>query len=165
MRRSKDGHVSDHSNLPGHFLIRSPYLAAPFIDNDQQSACLMDSLVSPVSAHKPFSFIRPIHIALRGHALLSNARFNKGTGFSLSERTALGLKGRLPYKTNTLEQQCERAYEQLLQRDTPIRKNSFLQSLKEQNWTLYYALLARHLRELVPVIYTPTEVSYFIPLL
>ena len=130
-----------------------------------QLACLMASPVSPVSAHKPASFIRPLHISLRGHALLSSARFNKGTGFSLSERTALGLEGRLPYRANTLEQQCERAYEQLLQRDTPIRKNSFLQSLKEQNWTLYYALLARHLRELVPVIYTPTEVSYFIPLL
>ena len=122
----------------------------------------MASPLSPVSAHKPVSFIRPLRIALRGHALLSSARFNKGTGFSPLERTALGLEGRLPYKSNTLEQQCERAYEQLLQRDTPIRKNSFLQSLKEQNWTLYYALLARHLRELVPIIYTPTEVSYFL---
>ena len=122
----------------------------------------MASPLSPVSAHKPVSFIRPLRIALRGHALLSSARFNKGTGFSPLERTTLGLEGRLPYKSNTLEQQCERAYEQLLQRDTPIRKNSFLQSLKEQNWTLYYALLARHLRELVPIIYTPTEVSYFL---
>ena len=121
----------------------------------------MDSPLSPVSADKPVSFIRPLRIALRGHALLSSARFNKGTGFPLSERTALGLEGRLPYKSNTLEQQCNRAYEQLLQRDTPIRKNSFLQSLKEQNWTLYYALLTRHLKELVPVIYTPTEVSPF----
>jgi hypothetical protein len=51
------------------------------------------------------------------------------TGFPLSERTALGLEGRLLYKSNTLEhwQQCDRAnYEQLLQRDSPIRKNSFL---------------------------------------
>lgn len=113
-------------------------------------------------AHKPAHLIRPVHIALRGHALLSSPRFNKGTGFPLSERTTFGLEGRLPFKANTLEQQCERAYEQLLQRDTPIRKNTFLQSLKEQNWTLYYALLTRHLRELVPVIYTPTEVSYLL---
>ena len=115
----------------------------------------MASPLSPVSAHK---LIRPLHLALRGEALLSSPRFNKGTGFSLSERTSFGLEGRLPYKTNTLEQQCERAYEQLMQIETPIRKNTFLQSLKEQNWTLYYALLTRHLRELIPVIYTPTEV-------
>ena len=61
------------------------------------------------------------------------------------------------YKTNTLEQQCEPAYEQLMQRDTPIRKNTFIQSLKKQNWTLYCVFLTRHLKELIPVIYTPTE--------
>lgn len=110
------------------------------------------------SSHKPAHLIAPVHLALRGHGLLSSPRFNKGTGFPLSERTDFGLEGRLPYRANTLEEQCERAYEQLLQRDTPIRQNTFLQSLKDQNWTLYYALLARHLRELIPVIYTPTEV-------
>ena len=113
------------------------------------------------SSHKPAHLITPLHIALRGSALLSSPRFNKGTGFPLSERTRFGLEGRLPYKSNTLDEQCERAYEQLTQRDTPIRKNTFLQSLKGQNWTLYYALLTRHLKELVPVIYTPTEVRLF----
>ncbi|KAF8816213.1 Aminoacid dehydrogenase-like protein [Phlegmacium glaucopus] len=114
-------------------------------------------MTSSISAHKPAHLITPLRLALRGHALLSSPRFNKGTGFPLSERTKFGLEGRLPYRTNTLEEQCERAYEQLMQRDTPIRKNTFLQSLKGQNWTLYYAVLTRHLRELVPVIYTPTE--------
>jgi malate dehydrogenase (oxaloacetate-decarboxylating) len=47
--------------------------------------------------------------------------------------------------------------DQLQSRETPIRKNSFLQSLKEQNWVLYYSFLQRHLRELIPIIYTPTE--------
>jgi malate dehydrogenase (oxaloacetate-decarboxylating) len=117
-------------------------------------------MASPTSPHKPAHLIKPLHLALRGHALLSSPRFNKGTGFPLSERTAFGLEGRLPFQTNNLEQQCQRAYEQLLQRDTPIRKNTFLQSLKEQNWTLYYALLTRHLKELIPVIYTPTEVRF-----
>ena len=112
-------------------------------------------------AHKPAESIAPLRIALRGHALLTSPRFNKGTGFPLAERKALGLEGRLPTKVNTLEQQCTRAYDQLLQRELPIRKNTFLQSLKDQNWTLYYALLARHLRELIPIIYTPTEVSHF----
>ena len=118
----------------------------------------MTSPTSPVS-HKPSYLIKPLHLALRGHALLNSPRFNKGTGFPLSERTTFRLEGRLPFRANNLDQQCERAYEQLLQRDTPIRKNTFLQSLKEQNWTLYYALLSRHLKELVPVIYTPTEVG------
>ncbi|KIJ91960.1 hypothetical protein K443DRAFT_114327 [Laccaria amethystina LaAM-08-1] len=99
----------------------------------------------------------PLRLALRGESLLTSPRFNKGAGFPASERRAFGLIGRLPYRTNTLDEQCERAYEQLNSRDSAIRKNTFLQSLKDQNWTLYYSLLARHLKELVPVIYTPTE--------
>lgn len=31
------------------------------------------------------------------------------------------------------------------------------QSLKDQNWVLYYSLIQRHLKELIPIIYTPTQ--------
>lgn len=102
--------------------------------------------------------IPAVRIALRGQAILSNPRFNKGSAFTLKERLDFKLTGRLPYRVNDLEQQCNRAYEQLKTRNEPLRKNTFLQSLKDQNLTLYYALLARHLKELVPIIYTPTEV-------
>src|SRR6266849_2332645 len=98
-------------------------------------------------------------VALRGEELLDCPRWNKGTAFTLEERKAFGLTGRLPSRVNTLDEQCERAWDQLQSRETPIRKNSFLQSLKEQNWVLYYTFLRRHLRELIPIIYTPTEVS------
>ncbi|KAJ6502631.1 hypothetical protein DFH09DRAFT_1202264 [Mycena vulgaris] len=96
-------------------------------------------------------------VALRGDDLLNNPRFNKGTAFTVAERKAFGLTGRLPSKVNTLDEQCERAYLQLQGRDSAIRKNSFLQSMKSQNLVLYYTLLTRHLRELIPIIYTPTE--------
>ncbi|KAJ6520180.1 hypothetical protein C8R45DRAFT_51932 [Mycena sanguinolenta] len=96
-------------------------------------------------------------VALRGDELLNNPRFNKGTAFTVAERKAFALTGRLPSKVNTLDEQCERAYMQLQGRDSAIRKNSFLQSLKSQNLVLYYTLLTRHLRELIPIIYTPTE--------
>lgn len=98
------------------------------------------------------------HVSLRGDTILTSPRFNKGTAFTIPERKAFGLTGRLPSKVNTLEEQCKRAYSQLQAREAPIRKNSFLQSLKEQNWVLYYTLLSQNLRELVPIIYTPTEV-------
>jgi len=102
--------------------------------------------------------VRVFRVALRGDAILTNPRWNKGTAFTMKERKQLGLVGRLPYQVNTLDQQCQRAYDQLVSRDTPLRKNSFLQSLKEQNWVLFYQLLLRHLRELLPIVYTPTEV-------
>ncbi|KAF9040271.1 hypothetical protein BDZ89DRAFT_1060700 [Hymenopellis radicata] len=96
-------------------------------------------------------------VALRGDAILTNPRFNKGTAFTTTERKEFGLVGRLPWSVCSLDEQCQRAYDQLQARDTPIRKNSFLQSLKAQNWVLYYTLISRHLHELVPIIYTPTE--------
>ncbi|RXW14347.1 hypothetical protein EST38_g11503, partial [Candolleomyces aberdarensis] len=110
-----------------------------------------------IYARKPSHLISKLKIALRGESLLSSPRLNKGTGFTQTERVAFGLHGRLPYQANTLNEQIERAYGQLQTRDSPIRKNTFLQSLKDQNWTLYYGLLSKHLKELVPIIYTPTQ--------
>ncbi|KAI0370055.1 hypothetical protein BV20DRAFT_944774 [Pilatotrama ljubarskyi] len=97
------------------------------------------------------------HVALRGEAILTSPRWNKGTAFTIDERKAFGLTGRLPFRVNTLDEQCDRAYDQLEARPEPLRKNTFLQSLKDQNWVLYYALISRHLKELTPIIYTPTE--------
>ncbi|KAI0701246.1 hypothetical protein C8T65DRAFT_656552 [Cerioporus squamosus] len=100
---------------------------------------------------------RVLRVALRGDSILTHPRFNKGTAFTPSERKAFGLNSRLPYRYNTLEEQCQRAYDQLCGREQPLRKNTFLQSLKDQNWVLYYGLLSRHLKELIPIIYTPTQ--------
>jgi malate dehydrogenase (oxaloacetate-decarboxylating) len=100
-----------------------------------------------------------VRVALRGDAILNNPRFNKGTAFTEQERKEFGLIGRLPFSVNTIDQQCARAYDQLEAMDTPLHKNLFLQSMREQNWVLYYTLITRHLRELIPIIYTPTEVD------
>lgn len=100
-------------------------------------------------------------VALRGEVILTSPRWNKGTAFTMEERKAFGLTGRLPFRVNTLDDQCQRAYDQLYsyENKADLSKNTFLQSMKEQNWVLYYALIGRHLKELMPIIYTPTEVS------
>lgn len=97
-------------------------------------------------------------VSLRGDGILTSPRWNKGTAFTLDERKSFGLIGRLPFKVNSLAEQCERAHDQLLSHESDLRKNAFLQSMKAQNWVLYYALLTQHLKELMPIIYTPTEV-------
>lgn len=66
-------------------------------------------------------------VALRGEDILEHPRWNKGTAFTYQERKDFGLIGRLPTRVNTIDEQCARAYDQLQQRDSPIRKNSFLQ--------------------------------------
>ncbi|KAF8308411.1 hypothetical protein DL93DRAFT_2142422 [Clavulina sp. PMI_390] len=96
-------------------------------------------------------------IAVTGEMLLEEPSLNKGTAFSQREREDFDLVGRLPYGVNDLDHQCKRAWEQLQLHEDDLRKNSFLQSLKAQNWVLYYALISRHLTDLIPIIYTPTE--------
>ncbi|KAF4573567.1 NAD-dependent malic enzyme, mitochondrial [Pleurotus pulmonarius] len=32
-----------------------------------------------------------------------------------------------------------------------------MRTLKDQNWVLYYSLISQHLKELIPIIYTPTQ--------
>jgi malate dehydrogenase (oxaloacetate-decarboxylating) len=93
---------------------------------------------------------------LRGRQVFGEPRINKGTGFTPEERDALGLTGLMPYKVFTLEQQAARSYAQYLAQPTPLAKNVFLTALHDRNEVLFYRLLTDHLREMLPVVYTPT---------
>ena len=91
-----------------------------------------------------------------GIALLRFPLTNKGTAFTEVERIELGLDGLLPPAINTLEQQVERAYAGLSHAPTPIARYQLLRQMQERSEVLFYALLAAHLEELLPVVYTPT---------
>jgi malate dehydrogenase (oxaloacetate-decarboxylating) len=93
---------------------------------------------------------------LKGPILLKNPQFSKGSAFPVSERQTFALQGLLPPHIQTLDQQISRAYEQYSEKTTDIGKNTFMTSLKAQNETLYYAVLQKHLKEMFPIIYTPT---------
>lgn len=95
----------------------------------------------------------------QGTALLSSSTLSKGSAFPATERREFGLQGLLPSRVQTLDMQVSRAYEQFCDKQTNIGKNTFMTSLKAQNETLYYALIQRHLKEMMPIIYTPTEGS------
>ncbi|HYH50071.1 MAG TPA: NAD-dependent malic enzyme [Acidimicrobiia bacterium] len=96
------------------------------------------------------------HTRLRGRQVLVDPRINKGTGFPPEERQALGLVGLMPYKVFTLEQQAARSYAQYSSQPTPLAKNVFLTALHDRNEVLFYRLLTDHLREMLPIVYTPT---------
>ena len=91
-----------------------------------------------------------------GEALLNFAPLNKGSAFTLEEREKLGLLGRLPSHTETLETQISRLYRQYQSLKTPIEKNLFLYRLKQHNETTFYKLIVENLEEMLPIIYTPT---------
>ncbi len=97
-----------------------------------------------------------MRVRLEGAALLGLPLLNKGTCFSQEERVALGIDGLLPPHVGTMEEQLKRTYAAFLREPTPLAKYGNLRALQERNETLYYALLERHLAEMLPIIYTPT---------
>jgi len=80
---------------------------------------------------------------------------DKGTAFTEAERDALGLTGRLPSAVLTLDQQAQRAYQQMLRQGDDLAKNVYMEQLHDRNEVLYYRVLADHLAELLPVVYDP----------
>lgn len=107
--------------------------------------------------HVPLSTSGPQDCALEGSLLLQTPYLNKGSAFTAEERQEFGLIGLLPTRINTLEEQVKRAYDQYNTRRTALGKNIFMTSMKEQNEVLYYKLIQTHLKEMFPIIYTPTE--------
>lgn len=99
----------------------------------------------------------PIECDLKGFLLLNSPIFNKGSAFTQEEREAFGLSGLLPSQINSLDEQVDRAYAQFQYLKTPLAKNDFCTSMRAQNKVLYYELVRRHIREMLPIIYTPTE--------
>ncbi len=97
-----------------------------------------------------------MEVYLEGIALLRLVLSNKGTSFTQDERVELGLDGLLPPQVNTLEQQVDRVYRGYLRVSDPLGKYQYLRAVQERSEILFYALLAAHLEEMLPIVYTPT---------
>jgi len=80
---------------------------------------------------------------------------NKGTAFTAEERTTFGLHGLLPPHIGTLEDQRERRLMALQRETTAFGKYSLMRDLQDSDETLFYSLIAHHVEELLPVVYTP----------
>ncbi len=92
----------------------------------------------------------------RGAALLNDPVLNKGTAFSLAERDAFGLRGLLPPRVMTQDEQLARILPGVRSRPTPLDQYAYLVALSDRNVTLFYRLVMDHLEEFLPILYTPT---------
>ncbi|OWM64201.1 hypothetical protein CDL15_Pgr018772 [Punica granatum] len=108
----------------------------------------------------------PCIVHKRGADILHDPWFNKETGFPLTERDRLGLRGLLPPRVISFEQQYARFMESYrsLEKNTQGQPDSvvslakwrILNRLHDRNETLYYRVLIDNIKDFAPIIYTPT---------
>ena len=99
---------------------------------------------------------RPLYIPYAGPALLSTPLLNTGSAFTAEERASFNLEGLLPEKTETIQEQVERAYQQYQNFESDMAKHIYLRNIQDTNETVFYRLLQNHVSEMMPIIYTPT---------
>jgi malate dehydrogenase (oxaloacetate-decarboxylating) len=97
-----------------------------------------------------------LETSLPGLVLTRLPLLNKGTSFTWEERKEFGLLGVLPTKVSSLEEQVERSYANFKSFRTGLEKHVFLRALQDRSEVLFYALVDRHIEEMMPIIYTPT---------
>ncbi|NNC22654.1 NAD-dependent malic enzyme [Salinisphaera sp. USBA-960] len=99
---------------------------------------------------------RPLYVPYAGPTLLEMPLLNKGSAFTHEERDDFNLVGLLPQNVETIEEQVDRAYRQYCQCDSDLDKHIYLRGIQDDNETMFFRLLEKHLEEMLPVIYTPT---------
>ena len=95
-------------------------------------------------------------VEARDRGVLASPLLNRGTAFVAAERAALGLTGLLPEAVCTIQGQLARVYRQYRRQPDDLAKNLYLASLRDRNEVLFYRLLAEHIAEMLPIVYTPT---------
>jgi len=88
--------------------------------------------------------------------LLHDPALNKGSAFTDKERDALGLRGLLPPRVHTIEDQVDRVLENFRKQPTDLAKYIFLIGLQSRNEALFYQVVLNNLDEMMPIVYTPT---------
>ena len=91
-----------------------------------------------------------------GIALLRNAAQTKSTAFTPDERERYQLRGLLPANAGSMESQLDRVLTNLRRKENDIEKYIFLSALQDRNERLFYRLVIDNIREIMPLIYTPT---------
>lgn len=67
----------------------------------------------------------------------------------------MGLRGLLPPSVQTLEQQVARVEHQDTTKATDFERHIMLMNLRQRNERLFYAFLLKHMRQTLPLVYTP----------
>ena len=91
----------------------------------------------------------PASVPSSGAPLLHDPSFNKGTAFTEVERDRLHLRGLLPPRILTLEQQLDKTLASFRSKPTDLERYIYLISLQDRNERLFYRLVIDHLAEML----------------
>jgi len=111
----------------------------------------------------------------KGKNIINDAVYNKGLGYTRSERDRLELRGLVPpveldlnEQKHIIMEEYERGWAVRAAQDPSdeiiasgvkpdnIRRWKVLQSVQDRNETLYYSMLMQNFKQMAPIIYTPT---------
>ena len=92
----------------------------------------------------------------KGVKILHDPVRNKGTAFTDADRKALNLTGLLPPRVHSPATQEQRVLHNFRNKPSDLEKYLYMISLQDRNETLYYRVVMNNIREMMPIIYTPT---------
>ncbi len=133
---------------------RSPVSRPPPVPGVKQRSVERENPARKAEARRRHS--RGVPPGMTGIALLHDSALNKGTAFTEAERDAFGLRGLLPPRVLTLEEQAAKILENARRKPNAIERYIHLMALQSRNETLFYRVLVDNIEEMMPIVYTPT---------
>lgn len=95
-------------------------------------------------------------VPMTGSALLEDPLLNKGYAFPPAERVEFDLTGLMSDSVGDLDLQVQRSLGNYAVKTTDLGRYVTLLSLLDRNETLFYTVLTRNIKQMLPIVYTPT---------
>ena len=88
--------------------------------------------------------------------LLHNPSTNQGLAFTREQRDQLRVRGMVPHRVCSIDQQVQLILEQVHAKRSDLEKYIALASWQDRNEALFYRVLVENVAEFMPIVYTPT---------
>ncbi|KAL7737643.1 hypothetical protein ACLKA6_007751 [Drosophila palustris] len=95
-------------------------------------------------------------IVKNDYGKVTKPKYNKGMGFTHEERQRLNISGLLPPAYRTMEQQLHVVATNFAAQAADLQRYKYLRNLRQRHERLYFQFITDHVKEVMPIVYTPT---------